>query len=262
MNFKRIFALVRRTFLLTFRGLDPLTDFFYWPFFDILVWGFTGAWMAQSSSNPHLAVVILTCLVMWQAVYRANLDISYNFLTELWSHNFINLFVTPLTIQEWIAANMIVGAINACIAALFGIISVWLLYGISILSVGLLFVPLFALLLCSGWILGLVTTCTLVTFGATAQKLVWVMGWLFVPFMGIYYPIEVMPLWAQTVSHSVPMSYSFKAMRIFIESGVIDYGLIGTGIALSALYITAAIALMIYCFHRSRRFGLARLEGF
>ena len=46
VNFNRIRALIKRNFLLTFRGIDTLTDFFYWPLFDILVWGFTGSWMA------------------------------------------------------------------------------------------------------------------------------------------------------------------------------------------------------------------------
>lgn len=260
MNINRIFTLVKKTWMLTFRSIDPLTDFFYWPLFDIIVWGFTGAWMAQNTSNPEIATTILTSLVLWQAVYRTNLDISFNFLTELWSRNVINLFVTPLTIQEWVTANMLAGAFNACIAITFAIAAVWLLYGIFIPAVGPLFFFLALCLFFSGWALGLLTTCLLVTQGAHAQKFVWVMGWLFVPFMGIFYPVDIMPPWAQAIAYSLPMTYFFKTLRTYLQSRAIDTSLLFTGFALSAVYLIGAFALLVWLFHRSRRFGLARLE--
>jgi ABC-2 type transport system permease protein len=261
MNINRIAALVRRTFLLTFRGPDPLTDFFYWPLFDILIWGFAGSWMAKSTENPQYAVIILTSLVLWQAVYRANLDISYNFLSELWSRNLINLFVTPVTIQEWIAAHMIVGGINALIGASFGVFVVWFLYGISIFAVGPFFLLLFFLLLFSGYSIGLLTSATLVTWGNSAQKLVWVMGWFFVPFIGVYYPIEIMPFWAQVIAYCVPMTYMFKVLRVYIQTNTIDFSGLGIGILLTILYIFLALSVIIWSFNRSRKNGLARLEG-
>ncbi|MBY0110263.1 MAG: ABC transporter permease [Candidatus Babeliaceae bacterium] len=260
MNFNRIILLVKRAWTLTFRGIDPLTDFFYWPLFDIIVWGFTGSWMSENTSNPQLAVIILTSLVLWQAVYRTNLDISYNFLTELWSRNMINLFVTPLTIQEWIFANMLAGAINACIATVFAMSAVWLLYGIFIPSIGFLFPFLAFCLFFSGWSLGLVTTSVLVTQGAQAQKIVWVMGWLFVPFMGIFYPVDIMPLWAQAIAYSLPMTYFFKILRTYLQFGTFDMSLFTAGAALSCVYFITAFSLFIYFFQRSRHYGLARLE--
>jgi len=261
MNIKRVAALVRRTFLLTFRGPDPLTDFFYWPLFDILIWGFAGSWMAKSTDNPQYAVIILTSLVLWQAVYRANLDIAYNFLSELWSRNLINLFVTPATIQEWIVAHMIVGAINACVGALFGVAAIWFLYGISVFAVGPVFLLLFALLLFSGYSIGLLTSSTLVTWGNSAQKLVWVMGWFFVPFIGVYYPIEIMPFWAQAFAYCIPMTYMFKVLRIYLQSQVIDFAVLGTGILLTIFYFSLAVSIFIWSFNMSRKSGLARLEG-
>jgi ABC-2 type transport system permease protein len=261
MNGVRIAALVRRTFLLTFRGPDPLTDFFYWPLFDILIWGFAGTWMAKSTDNPHYAVIILTSLVLWQAVYRTNLDIAYNFLSELWSRNLINLFVTPVTIQEWVVAHMIVGALNSCVGALFGLIVIWFLYGISVISVGPLFILLFILLMFSGYSIGMLTSSLLVTIGSSAQKLVWVMGWFFVPFIGVYYPIEIMPIWAQNFAYCVPMTYMFKVLRMYIQTNTIDFTVLGTGVLLTLCYFSLALAVFVCAFHASRKNGLARLEG-
>lgn len=260
MNFKRIMLLVKRAWTLTFRGIDPLTDFFYWPLFDILIWGFAGSWMAKSTDNPHYAIIILTSLVLWQAVYRTNLDIAYNFISELWSRNLINLFVTPVTIQEWVSAHMIIGAINACIGALFGAIAIWFLYSISIISVGPIFLLLFALLLFSGYSIGLLTSSLLVMLGNSAQKFVWVMGWFFVPFIGVYYPIEIMPIWAKTFAYCIPMTYMFKVLRIYIQTHAIDFEILGTGFLLTLFYFSLALALFVGAFHVSRKSGLARLE--
>lgn len=261
MNGLRIKALVQRTFLLTFRGPDPLTDFFYWPLFDILIWGFAGSWMAKSTDNPGYAVIILTSLVLWQAVYRANLDISYNFLSELWSRNLINLFATPATIREWIAAHMIVGGINALVGALFGSVAIWFLYAISVVAVGPLFLLLFVILLFSGYSIGLFTSSMLVTWGNSAQKLVWVMGWFFVPFIGVYYPIEIMPYWAQTFAYCIPMTYMFKVLRVYVQSNFIDFTVLGSGVLLTIFYFSIAVTLFIWSFNASRKSGLARLEG-
>ncbi len=260
LNIYRIIVLVHRNLLLTFRGIDTLTDFFYWPLFDILVWGFTGSWMAKGTANPHLALIILASLVLWQAVYRTNLDVSYSFFSEMWSANVVNLFVTPLTIQEWAAATMAMGALNAFICMFFGCTAVWLLYGIFIPSLGPLFFLLFISLFFSGWSIGLLTAAALATYGGQAQKLIWVMGWLFVPFVGIFYPVEIMPAWAQSIAYSVPMTYFFKVLRIFIETHSLDFNLFRIGILLSGGYFALAIICFVYLFNRSKKFGLARLE--
>ena len=262
MNVQRIFALAQRNFILTFRGLDPFIDFFYWPFFDIILWGFTARWMTASNSiDQMLSISLLTSLVLWQAAFRANFDISYSFLSELWSHSLVNLFASPLTKYEWIVSVMILGFFNACIAALFGTFAVWLLYGITIFKVGLLLLPLFFLLLMSGWAIGLLTACVLVYWGQRAEKLVWVMGWIFTPFSGVFFDISALPAWAQKVAYVLPMSYLFSGLRLYMSTGTFPLSYLHTNIVLNILYFSATCILFVYIFERSRIKGLARLEN-
>ncbi len=262
MNLTRILTLVRRTFLVTFRGSDPLIDFFYWPLYDIMIWGFTSAWIVKETQNHQLALTILASLVLWQAVYRTNLDISFNFLAELWSRNIVNLFVTPLTAGEWMAASMITGALNAWVALGFGSLAVWALYGISIISIGWIFPLLAVMLFFSGWSLGLFTSSLLVTWGGSVQKFVWVMGWFFVPFVGIFYPVESMPWWAQSVAYSLPMTYFFNVLQHYIVEGVFLKKIFVIGTCLSAFYFITATLFFLFLFQASRKRGLARLETF
>ncbi len=261
MKFYRIKALIERTFLITFRGLDPLVDFFYWPFYDIMVWGFTAHWLQTAQvSTSHSTLAILTALVMWQASYRANLDVSLNFLTELWARNIVNLFATPLKLSEWTVSALLIGTINTCIAVSFGMFAVWLLYGIAIPSVGWMLIPFFVSLILSGWTVGFLTAACLAYWGQSVQKLVWVMGWFFVPFSAVFYPLEVLPPWAQIIARILPMTYVFEGIRSFVSTQQVPVHYLLISYGLNALYLTLALMTFNAAFKRSRVRGLARLE--
>ena len=76
MKLHRIMAIVRRHFLLTFRRLDRILNVLYWPFLNIVLWGITSVWMQQSGGQPNLVAMILTGLILWQIVFRVNLEIA------------------------------------------------------------------------------------------------------------------------------------------------------------------------------------------
>ena len=84
MSFSRIWAMFLRYFY-HFAKLDSLSELFYWPAIDILLWGMTSVWIQQQDSAiPEIALMILTALVFWQIIWRANYEISVNLLQEFW----------------------------------------------------------------------------------------------------------------------------------------------------------------------------------
>lgn len=259
MKLYRILALALRTLKLTFRGLDPLVDFFYWPLFDIVVWGFTSRWI-QTQTHAH-SFVILIALVLWQAAYRSNLDITFNLLSEIWSRNIVNLFSTPLSLGEWIISAMGIGVFNTLISVSFGACAIWFLYGVSLFQVGWLLVPFFFSLMLSGWAIGFFTASTLIYWGQSVQKLVWVMGWFFVPFSAVYYPLQSLPAWVQKFSYCLPMTYIFEGLRSYVQTGRIPTHYLLMSYALNIIYIVAALVWFNFMFNRSRVKGLARLEN-
>ena len=191
MNIQRIGALVSRNLQLAFRGIDPLIDLCYWPFFDLVLWGFTSRWV--QSTGQDVSLMWLAGLVLWQACYRANFDVSFNLLNELWSRNVVNLFATPLELHEWIASALIVGTINTIITMLYGGLLAYLLYGVNIFSVGWFIVPLYLLVLVFGWSTGFVAAGCLLNWGQKVQKVVWVFGWCLLPFSSIFFPLDFLP---------------------------------------------------------------------
>jgi ABC-2 type transport system permease protein len=259
MKLYRIRAIVLRNIKITFRGLDPLVDFFYWPLFDIVLWGFTSRWVqAQTATEPF--TVLLGALVLWQASYRSNLDISFGLLSEFWSRTTVSLFSTPLTLTEWMVSSMIVGLFNTVIAVLFGCLAVWLLYGISVFSLGLILIPFFLSLILSGWAIGFFTASALIYWGQSVQKLVWVMGWFFVPFSAVFYPVDTLPTAAKTFAHLLPMTYIFEGLRSYVKTGSVPYLFLCISFALNAFYLLLAWVSFNYMFNKSKIKGLALLS--
>ena len=58
-------------------------------------------------------------------------------MEELLSRNVVNIFSTPLSLAEWIAAMMVLGLINIFFVIACCSLAIWLLYGINIFILGI-----------------------------------------------------------------------------------------------------------------------------
>ncbi len=260
MNWHRILALAQKNIVLTYRGMDPLVDIFYWPLYDIILWGFTSLWVTRYE-NQSVALTWLTALCIWQVCYRVNLDVCLNLLQELWSRNVVNLFASPLEIKEWIVGAMLVGLFNSVITTLFGSIVVALLYHVNVFSIGWIFLPLLFMLIMSGWAIGFFSAGCLIIGGQKVQKIVWVLGWFFVPFSALFYPLSLIPPWAVAIAKAVPMSYIFEGLRTYVKQGTFPLHNLGMSFLLNCIYLTLSLTFFIRMFNKSRSQGLARLEA-
>ncbi|MBA3752343.1 ABC transporter permease [Candidatus Dependentiae bacterium] len=261
MKWHRIYALWRRNLTLTYGGgIDPLVDLFYWPLYDIFLWGLTA--VAFKSVAPlNVSNVWLIALALWPVCYRANLDMSLSLLSELWSRNVVNLFATPLEIHEWVASSMLLGLFDATVSFLYASLVIYLLYGFNVFSLGWILLPLALLLMLSGWTIGLFTASWLLYSGQKLQKLVWVFGWFFVPFSALFYPLQTLPSWAFYIAKAVPMSYVFDALRTFVNQGSLPMVNLYISFALNCFYLTLSYQFFKKMYHASRVKGLSRLES-
>ncbi len=261
MNFNRVTAVIVRHMYAYKRHFDRLTDSFYWPLMDIVIWGLTSAWIAsQQQSVPHIVLMLLTALVFWQVVWRGNYEISVNLLEEFWNQNLVNMFSTPLTLAEWIVSVMILAIIKMLITVSFCMVAVWLLYTTNILSFGWALIPWVISLLMSGWIMGFLGSSVIVYWGQKVQTIAWTMGFLFAPFSAVYYPLEQLPAWVQKVSVWLPTTYVFEGMRATLKTGQLDTSMLIKSFAFNSIYLTGALLLFRFMFEKSRTKGLGRLE--
>ena len=260
MWFSRIKALVKINLTLSYRGLDPLYDLFYWPIFDLMLWGFTSRWV-QAPDKGTISLVWLTGVVLWQGCVRANLDMPLSFLVELGSRNVVTLFASPLKLREWVVSAMIVGLVNTVAVVLFGSFMAYLMYGVNVFSIGWLFMPMFLLLLQAGWVFGFLSAGVIMAGGLKVQKIIWVLGWCFGPFSAIFYAVESLPIWARFVTKVVPMSYVFEGMRSYANTGIFPQHNLIVAFVLNCLYGVGTLYFLVAMFRRSQVNGLARLEA-
>lgn len=261
MKWHRIFAVVMRHTYLFVKSLDRVSDMVYWPVLDIVLWGLTTQWIQSGQANvSNLVLIILTALVFWQIVWRANYEVSVNLLEELWNQNLVNLFSTPLTVWEWIVSVMLVGGMKMLMTVLVGAGAVWLLYTINIFSIGWMILPFFALLMIFGWTIGFLASGLIVYYGHKIQTIAWSFGFLFAPFSAVYYPVSALPASIQVIARALPTTYIFEGMRSIIATGSMPLNHLFISVILNIVYLAASLTFFVFMFERSRKKGLARLE--
>ena len=174
----RIVAMILRHLYLVPRTLESWGETLYWPVVDLLLWGLTTRWVESSpGSVPRLALIVLTGVVFWQIVWRANYEISVNLLEEFWNQNMANLFATPLSVWEWSVSLVALGLIKNLLTVVVGIGGVWLLYSLNIFEVGWMLLPFLFSLMMSGWFMGFTSSALIIYYGRRLQNLAWMLGY-------------------------------------------------------------------------------------
>jgi len=260
MSIRRIYAITLKLFASSITPAKVFEDI-YWPFMDILLMGMTGTWVQrmQGGSQPY-ALAMLTAAILWQLALRSYFSIAVNILEEFWARNFVNLFATPLKISEWIFGAVILSAVRSFFVLCIGSVIAWVFYGLNIFSIGFMLVPLYLLMLMFGLSLGFLGSSILFAYGQKVQAIVWALSWFFAPFCGVFYPMDVLPLWMQVIGYSMPATYVLESMRSLFYTGTVSYKMLGIALCLNILYLSLGLALFVYTFERSRNKGLSRLE--
>lgn len=237
-----------------------LSDLFYWPLVDILLWGLTSVWIQSQNNIPLLPLVLMTGLIFWQIAWRGSIDISVNLLQEFWTHNLVNMFSTPLKLSEWILGTIMLSFCKLAITVMFGSLMVYLLYALNVFTVGWAFLPFAALLFLFGWSLGFATSGIIIYWGHQAEMLAWMIAFLFAPFSAVFYPVSILPAWAQTISWMLPTTYVFEGMRKILAGDPFPYTYMLASLGLNCVFLLLSIGFFNYMFKKSRIKGLARLE--
>ncbi len=260
MSWNRILGVFFRYFYIARKGLHQLSDIFYWPFVDILLWGLTSIWIQTQSEISSLPLILMTGLIFWQIVWRGSVDISVNLLQEFWQRNLVNLFSTPLKLSEWIAGMLLLSLSKLAVTISFGAVVVYLLYALNVFTVGWAFLPFAASLIIFGWTISFVSSSAIIYWGHKVEMLAWMIGFLFAPFSAVFYPIEALPKWAQAIAWCLPTTYIFQGMRSLLITGCCPFFHFWISMALNLVYLTASVLLFKWAFKKSQQKGLARLE--
>ena len=257
----RVNGVVWRYLYFFARSLDRLSDAIYWPVLDLILWGITTEWLSSNGANlSGLLGIMLTAIVFWQIIWRAQYEVCVNLLEEFWSQNLMNLFSSPLQLREWILGVMLVGALKTTLTVAVGVFASWVLYSLNIFRVGYLLVPFMVSLIMFGWCLGFIASGLIVYFGQRIQTLAWTLASLMAPFSAVYYPLSQLPWWGQLIGKCLPTTYVFEGMRAVLSSQRIVFSELVLSFALNAVYLGLSITFFSFMFEKSRAKGLQRME--
>jgi len=268
MKFNRVYGMILRYFYYFKHSLDRMSDVFYWPTMDLLLWGITSLYFRKQQSTTVLSglsngnqivLMIISGILFWIIVWRGQYEITVNLLEELWSRNLINIFVSPLKFSEWIVSVVVVGIIKSALSFSFAMMVAFVLYKVKIFIYGFYLIPFALLLIMTGWWAGFLIAGLILRYGTKIQTFAWAAIVVISPFSAIYYPLSTLPLWAQKIAMFVPTSYVFEGSREILSKGSLDSTIIYISFFLNLIYLIIALIFVRKSFKKVLEKGLIKV---
>ena len=252
----RIGAMMRRYFYLLRASWPRILDIVYWPLVFMLVWGFLQLHLGTVSSFYAAAPgLLIGAVLLWDMLLRSQLHFSFSFLEEMWSRNLGHLFMSPLTVNEFVAALMLMSLVRLLVGLFPVVIVAKYAFGFDIFTLGWSLPLFFANLVVTGWALGLASAGTVLRFGLGAEGFVWSAVFVLLPIVCVYYPVSILPGWLQVIALAMPPTHVFEGMRAVLLEHVVRADFLLYASLLNALWLAAGFALFHYLLRSARRHG-------
>lgn len=253
---RRVWGVVVRHLYSFPRELEAVAEAFWWPTFDLFIYGLMVSFFQSQQGLPTLFIsYIIGAVILWMFVYRSQQEMGLVFLREVWDRNILNLLTTPLTIWEFSWATILLGIIKLSLSVVWLSILAFLLFSFSFGSFGFMLLPLVANLLAFGWSTGFLINGMVIRWGYRIQAFSWTLILLFQPFSGVFYPISSMPQWMQHVSRFLPLSYIFEDMRSILGGNPITEGSLPKATLLNLVYLGFCVWFFARSFEKARESG-------
>ena len=242
----RVRSIARRHYYVMLRSPHRLFDVTIWPLVDVVLFGSIGAFVAGADSTGAAAFgYLLGGIVLWHIIYQSQIAVSTGFLEETWSRNLMNIMVTPIKEWEYVAGVALFGLVKLVGGTGLVAITALALFGFDITELGIGLIPISAILLTVGWVIGLFVIGFVLRFGSGAEALAWGILFVVMPLSGVFYPIDALPAIIRPIALALPTTYAFEAMRTLLDGRGIDWVTIGIGAASTVILTAAALAFLV-----------------
>lgn len=253
--------MILRYFYYFKHSLDRMSDAFYWPTMDLLLWGLTSAFFRQTSSvgSSKIIMIVISGILFWIIVWRGQYEITVNTLEEIWNKNLINIFSSPIKLGEWVLSLLAIGVFKAALSLSFASLVAFILYRINFFQFGFYIIPFGLMLIITGWWVGFFLAGLVLRYGTKIQSFAWGGIMLISPFSAISYPLSILPDWAQKVAMFVPTSYIFEGIREVIDKGSLDWNKILASFILNIFYLVISVFWFKKSFEKILDKGLVKV---
>ena len=257
MSFRRVAAIVLRQFYLLRGSPSRGLSIFAWIAVDIVLWGFITRYLNTfAAAGFDFVPVLLGAVLLWDFFTRILHGVTMTFLEDIWSHNFLNLFASPLSIREYLAGLVASSVATGTVGLLAMVVLATGIFGLSFFVYGLSLLPFLLVLFLFGIALGILCSGIVLRLGPASEWLVWPVPAVVSPFAAVFYPLATLPPWMQAIAKLLPPSYVFEGMRTIVAGGAIRGAELAWSAGLAAAYILLASWFFSTIHRRAVRSGL------
>ena len=257
MNATRVAAIVLRQLYL-FRGSPQrVLPIFAWVAVDILLWGFITRYLnTVGRSGFDFVPALLGAVLLWDFLTRVMQGVTMAFFEDVWSRNFLNFFATPLRTSEYLAGLVITGVGTSLMGLIVMLAVAWLAFGLSVAGYGLALAPFLMVLFLTGVALGIAGAAIVLRLGPASEWLIWPIPTLVSPFVGVFYPVTILPAWMQAGSRVLPPTYVFEGLRAVVSGKPAPWDRLALGLGLAVAFVLMACLVFAGVYRHAIRSGL------
>jgi ABC-2 type transport system permease protein len=259
MNYLQIYGIFLRNFYLMRKGMMRFLGAFMWVTVELFFWGFITIWLGDivsESNEVNFVLVLLSALIFWHILVRAQHSFSVSFLEDVFARNVFNMFIAPVSIKNRIAGLVFLSLVQTVIATVYVATLAFILYALNIWTLGFYLIPFFIGILMFGWAVGLLTTGLIIRFGPSVEELAFFMTFALLPFSAVYHPASVFPPVVQNIAQFIPTMHLFEGMRQVITEQIFPVSHVLWAIGLSFVYF--ALGVLFF----SAMISIARRKGY
>tara|TARA_B100000989_G_scaffold295461_1_gene276610 strand:- start:1013 stop:1804 length:792 start_codon:yes stop_codon:yes gene_type:complete len=243
--FQRLYAMINRYVILVIGSGPRMMSIFYWPSIQIILWGFFSNFLLTNdlANSINSISFLLSAIILWDVLFRAQLGLSMTFFEELWSRNLGHLLITPIKTSEIILSLVITSFLRTSLGLIPAIFMASYYFDLQFFKLGFYLVFFLLNLIFVGWSIGFVVSGLVLRYGQAFEELAWAFIFVLLPFSCVYYPLEALPDFFQIVALLFPPAHIFEGMRQIIENGFISTKDLITSFLLNILYFLLATLL-------------------
>ncbi len=241
MKWHRISASILHSFYHLTHSVETWVDLFWFSIIDVVVFGFISQYLSRGVDS---GTFLIAGIILWEVVRVVQYTVTASMLWEIWSKSFSSMFISPITMWEFLLGQIISSLIKSLMVMTIVASIAYFLFNFSIftlaLSLPLSLLSLFVFAVATAiFILAL-----LLRFGTNIQSLAWGLIFLFQPISAIFYPLSVLPPAVQVISLASPITYIMESTRSQLSTGTIIWHYLFTSLLVSLIYLILCVVFM------------------
>ncbi len=255
-------GVLRQEWHITRRSLEVIMDIPFFALIGVVLFGYVSQALLGTLNDATGKYLIMGAL-LWEFMRISQYSMTVSSFWNVWSRNLSNMFVSPLSLTEFILAQMASGIFKAGGVLFFLIPLAAVLFNFNLLSLGVGVLTLILVnIILFAWGIGLVLLGCVFRFGLRIQALGWGLIFIFQPLCGVFYPMAIIPEPLHSIAFLFPLTYIFEGARETLITGSPALHWQFPALLLSTAYFIIGLVLFRYLLKRAQDTGqFARNES-